>query len=119
MPKTVRLRKRTVITRPKLCHCKGKKKCSYPRARGGGRKINSSHLRKWNHRAHKWITKGRGILNAKQKANWDRFRTDFKEGFHKVLDPIVRIATPFLSMIPGEGPLIVAGLNGINGLIPR
>ena len=123
MPRTVRIRKRAVvIARPKLCHCKNKKKCSYPQARGRAiqrRKINTMHLRKWNQRAGRWVAQGRGLLNARQKANWDQFRAGFKEGFHKVLDPVTRIATPFLNMIPGEGPLIAAGLNGINGLIPR
>ena len=112
--RTIRIRKRTVTARPqkKICHCAVKKK----RRRG---KVNYAQLRKWKTRAHHWVTKGKGLLNPTQKANWDRFRVGFREGFHKVLDPIVRIATPFLSMIPGEGPLIAAGLNGINGLIPR
>ena len=121
MPHIVRIRKRTVVTQPrkKSCHCIGKKHCKYPAARRGRRKINHAKLRKWNTRAHSWVARGRGLLNPTQKANWNRFRAGFREGFHKVLDPITQFATPFISMIPGEGPMIAAALKGINALVPR
>ncbi len=95
--RTVRIRKRTVATRPpqkKLCHCVGKKKCKYPIARRDRKKVNYAHLRKWNSRAHTWVTRGRGLLNPTQKANWDLFRAGFREGFHKILDPVTQFATP-------------------------
>ncbi len=112
--RTVRIRKRTVVTQPrkKSSHCIGKKHCKYPAARRGrGRKkVNYAHLRKWNSRAHNWVVRGRG---------WDEFAAGFREGFHKIMDPVTQFATPFISMIPGAGPLISAGLKGINALIPH
>jgi hypothetical protein len=70
-------------------------------------------------KAHHWVAKGRGLLNPTQKANWDKFRFGFRDGFHKVLDHITSIISPFLSFIPGEGQLLAAGLNGINAIVPR
>jgi hypothetical protein len=81
--------------------------------------MNHGHLRKWNIKARQWVTRGRGLLNPTQKANWDKFRYGFRDGFHRVLDPITRMATPFLSMIPFEGQMLAAGLNGLNAIVPR
>ena len=105
MPKIVRIRKR-VYVRPrqkKPCKCKVKK-CMTGRGR---RKINSTHLRKWNTRAHKWVVHGRG------------FWSDFRRGFHSILDPVTKYGSSLISMIPEVGPLLSGGLNAINNIVPR
>ena len=68
------------------------------------RKINSTHLRKWNTRAHKWVVHGRG------------FWSDFRRGFRRVLDPVTKYGSTLLGMIPEVGPLISTGLNAINNI---
>ena len=105
MPKIIRIRKR-VYVRPKQKKLgKGHaKKCMTGRRR---RKINSTHLRKWNTRAHKWVVHGRG------------FWSDFRRGFHSILDPVTKYGSTLLGMIPEVGPLISTGLNAINNIVPR
>ena len=105
MPKIVRIRKRVYVRPKQKKQCRHKvKKCTTGRGR---RKINSTHLRKWNTRAHKWVVHGRG------------FWSDFRRGFHGILDPVTKYGSSLISMIPEVGPLLSGGLNAINNIVPR
>ena len=105
MPKIARIRKRVYVRPKQKKTCRHKvKKCTIGRGR---RKINSTHLRKWNTRAHKWVASGRG------------FWSDFRRGFHSILDPVTKYGSSLISMIPEVGPLLSGGLNAINNIVPR